>query len=287
MALLTKFYTVSTVEKARQAVRLGYLKYPGICFVGNSPEAKSIIWMNQDNEMEFIVGSGQITDIRYESNTLTFYHGQEILHAIPIGLSEDVVAGIVETIKSELNLDSYATSSEVVQLLDDKLGDIGERSVTEYVEDKINDSPIIKKTGTLFAAVNLSALPTGVYALRGQYQFGGLLQTVHTASGGELFYVEQLESGTVIAKCSGSELRFYNIAPNGDYSTDRTLTESWLKSQDYMPREEAREVIKDLITETVDQKVEQSLDSQLDARLDSALDNRITAITREEVREIF
>lgn len=287
MALLTKFYTVSSLEKAEQAVRLGYLKYPGICFVGSSPETKSIIWMNQNNEMEFIVGRGQITDIRYEANILTFYHDQDILYTIPIGLSEDMVAGIVATIKSELNLDSYATSEEVVQLLDDKLGDIGERSVTEYVEDKISDSPIIKKTGALFAPVILSELPAGLYAVRGQYQYGGLLQTVHTATGGELFYVEQLESGTVIANCSGTGFRLYNIAPNGDYSTDRCLTESWLKAQGYISASQAQDIIGGLIADTVDEKVGESLDAQFDTRLDTALTSKIGAITREEVREIF
>ena len=75
MALLPQFYSASTKQVAEKALQLGYLKYPGICFVTDSNEkTRSILWITEKNEMEYIVGNGQITDIKYENNILSFYH---------------------------------------------------------------------------------------------------------------------------------------------------------------------------------------------------------------------
>lgn len=285
MPMIPQFFSATSQEVAEKALQLGYLKYPGICFVTDScTNSRSILWITEKNEIEYIVGNGQITDIKYQNNILTFYHYEKLLYSIPIGLSQDVVDNIVTTIMDNINLDSYAKTSDVIQLLDDKIGDLGNLSVEQYIETKIQDSPVTKLTGTLFQPIELSGLPTGLYKINGQYKLGGNYQTIHTALGGELFYVERREdSSTAVTKCTGSKFQIYIIYANGDYITDSYATESWITTQNFMPKESAKEYVESLIDETIIEQV----DSALGTKLDSALDLKIGAIQQEDIDSLF
>lgn len=285
MPMIPQFFSASSQEVAEKALQLGYLRYPGICFVTDiRANTRSILWITEKNEMEYIVGNGQITDIRYQDNVLTFYHFDKELYSIPIGLSEDVVDRIVSTIMANLQLDSYAKTTEVIQLLDDKIGDIGSLSVEQYIEAKMQEAPITKLTGTIFQSIDLSALPTGLYKILGQYKVGGKFQTIHTAIGGELFYIEKKEdNSTSVTKCTGADFQKYLIYANGDYLSDKYVTESWIADLDFMPRDSAKEYVETLIDETISEQV----DSALSTKLDNALDLKLGAIKEEDINSIF
>ena len=70
---------------------------------------------------------------------------------------------------------------------------------------------------------------------------------------------------------------------DGTYRTDKYITENWIKDQNFMSADDAKE----FITESIKEIASEIIDQQLDARLDSALDKKIGGISTEDLTNIF
>lgn len=86
-------------------------------------------------------------------------------------------------------------------------------------------------------------------------------------------------SSTTITKMQGKSITLYFIQQDGEYTTDRYVTESWINEQNFASADSVKEYVSNIIEETV-------LDV-LDEHIDSALDRKLGGIDSEDLTNIF
>ena len=86
-----------------------------------------------------------------------------------------------------------------------------------------------------------------------------------------------------ITKIQGGSITLYFLESDGTFRTDRYITEEWVKAQNFMSANSAKEYITQAIQETVSDVIDQTLDE----KLDSALDKKLGGISTEELNNIF
>jgi hypothetical protein len=77
----------------------------------------------------------------------------------------------------------------------------------------------------------------------------------------------------------GKSITLYFIQQDGEYTTDRYVTESWINEQNFASADSVKEYVSNIIEETV-------LDV-LDEHIDSALDRKLGGIDSEDLTNIF
>ena len=259
-----------------------------MCFIRDT---KSLAWVTQDNKIQYIKGTDQITDIKFVGTNLMFYSNGTLLYSFDMSMTEEDAQHIIEQVKTSIGLDQYIKAADVSKLLDDIVGNLEDKdTVVDYINslsyNKLSDKPIENLIGSLNAPVYISSLADGIYKIKGQYIISQSNPTVQSSAEDVLFFVShdpELEKKMTITKMQGTSIVLYFLQTDGTYRTDKYVTENWITDQNFMSADSARE----LITETIQESVADIIDQQLDAKLDSALDKKLGGISTEELTNIF
>ncbi|RHG19902.1 hypothetical protein DW272_01470 [Blautia obeum] len=288
MALIPSWFSASTKAIAEKALERGILKYPGMCFI---QDTKSLAWVTQDNKLQYINGTNQITDIKFIGTNLMFYSNGNLIYSFDMSMTEEDAQHIIEQVKTSIGLDQYIKAADVGKLLDDIVGNLEDKStVVDYINslsyNKLSDKPIENLIGSLNAPVYISSLKDGIYKIKGQYIISQSNPTVQSSAEDVLFFIShdpELEKKMTITKMQGTSIVLYFLQADGTYRTDKYITENWVTDQNYMSADAAKE----FITKTIQESVADVIDQQLDEKLDSALDKKIGGISTEELTNIF
>lgn len=81
MALIPVLFTASTKDIAERSYEQGILKYPGFCFI---EDTETIVYVSSDNELHYIKGDDQVTEIKFENSKLNFYFKDKLLSSFNI-----------------------------------------------------------------------------------------------------------------------------------------------------------------------------------------------------------
>lgn len=283
MAFIPTWFTASTKQIAEKALQRGVLKYPGLCYIKDS---KCIAWVTIDNTLEYVKGDKQITDVKYIGANLMFFTGDKLLFSYDVSMTDEDRDHIIEEVKKTIGLDNYVKSSELSTLLDNIIGNLEDKStVVEYINslsyNKLSDVPITNLIGTLVVPVKISSLDDGIYKIKGQCIIGGNNTTVQSSADDVLYLVshDADTSSTTITKMQGKSITLYFIQQDGEYTTDRYVTEKWINEQNFANADSVKEYVSNIIEETV-------LDV-LDEHIDVALDRKLGGIDSEDLTNIF
>lgn len=283
MTFIPTWFTASTKQIAEKALQRGVLKYPGLCYIKDS---KCIAWVTIDNTLEYVKGDKQITDVKYIGSNLMFFTGDKLLFSYDVSMTDEDRDHIIEEVKKTIGLDNYVKSSELSTLLDNIIGNLEDKStVVEYINslsyNKLSDVPITNLIGTLVVPVKISSLDDGIYKIKGQCIIGGNNTTVQSSADDVLYLVshDADTSSTTITKMQGKSITLYFIQQDGEYTTDRYVTEKWINEQNFANADSVKEYVSNIIEETV-------LDV-LDEHIDAALDRKLGGIDSEDLTNIF
>ena len=283
MAFIPTWFTASTKQIAEKALQRGVLKYPGLCYIKDS---KCIAWVTIDNTLEYVKGDKQITDVKYIGSNLMFFTGDKLLLSYDVSMTDEDRDHIIEEVKKTIGLDNYVKSSELSTLLDNIIGNLEDKStVVEYINslsyNKLSDVPITNLIGTLVVPVKISSLDDGIYKVKGQSIIGGNNTTVQSSADDVLYLVshDADTSSTTITKMQGKSITLYFIQQDGEYTTDRYITENWINEQNFASADSVKEYVSNIIEETV-------LDV-LDEHIDAALERKLGGIDSKDLTNIF
>lgn len=283
MAFIPTWFTASTKQIAEKALQRGVLKYPGLCYIKDS---KCIAWVTIDNTLEYVKGDKQITDVKYIGSNLMFFTGDKLLFSYDVSMTDEDRDHIIEEVKKTTGLDNYVKSSELSTLLDNIIGNLEDKStVVEYINslsyNKLSDVPITNLIGTLVVPVKISSLDDGIYKIKGQCIIGGNNTTVQSSADDVLYLVshDADTSSTTITKMQGKSITLYFIQQDGEYTTDRYVTESWINEQNFASADSVKEYVSNIIEETVL--------NVLDDHIDAALERKLGGIDSEDLTNIF
>lgn len=285
MSMIPHFSTASVPEIAEKALERGELRYPAICFIQST---NTLAWVDINNKLRYVNGNNQITEIRYVGTDLVFYSGDKIFFSYNAAMSPEDADSIVLQIKKDLKLNEYAKTSEVSKLLDDIIGDLGNKNtVIEYINslsyNSLSDVPIVNLIGTLSSIINISSLSDGIYKIKGQFMIGGNHTTIQSSSLDNFFIVSHEDNSITITQLRGKSIQIFFINSDGSYVSDRYITEKWITEQDFITSANVRDYVRDIITDTITQVIDETLDE----RLDIALDKKIGGIDSEELYKLF
>lgn len=288
MAFLPNWFSASTKAIAEKALNRGVLKYPGMCYI---EDTQSLAWVTQDNQIKYIQGNNQITNVKFVGSNLMFYSGTTLLFSYDMSLTEEDQSHIIEEVKKSIGLDQYVKTSDMTTLLDNIIGNLEDKStVVDYINslsyNTLSDKPIINMIGSLNAPVYISSLDDGIYKIKGQFIIGGSNTTVNSSPEDTFFLVSHdpdIQNKMTITKIQGGSITLYFLESDGTFRTDRYITEEWVKAQNFMSANSAKEYITQAIQETVSDVIDQTLDE----KLDSALDKKLGGISTEELNNIF
>lgn len=283
MAFIPTWFTASTKQIAEKALQRGVLKYPGLCYIKDS---KCIAWVTIDNTLEYVKGDKQITDVKYIGSNLMFFTGDKLLFSYDVSMTDEDRDHIIEEVKKTIGLDNYVKSSELSTLLDNIIGNLEDKStVVEYINslsyNKLSDVPITNLIGTLVVPVKISSLDDGIYKIKGQCIIGGNNTTVQSSADDVLYLVshDADTSSTTITKMQGKSITLYFIQQDGEYTTDRYITEKWINEQNFANADSVKEYVSNIIEETVL--------NVLDDHIDAALERKLGGIDSEDLTNIF
>lgn len=283
MALIPVYFTASKLEIAEKALQRGVLKYPGLCYIKNT---KSLAWVTEENKLEIIKGDKQITNVKLVGSNLQFFSDTTLLFQYDISMSEDDKKQIVEEIKKSIGLDSYVKASDLSTLLDNKIGNLEDKqTVVDYINSlsykKLTDKPIEYLIGTLTIPITISSLDDGIYKIKGQYIIGGNNTTVRSSADDVFFVVshDKDTNGTSITQFQGNSILLYFIQQDGDYVTDKYVTEKWINDQNFMSADSAKQFIRE--------QLELSVSDIIDQKIDEALDSKIGGLESSDIANIF
>lgn len=283
MAFIPTWFTASTKQIAEKALQRGVLKYPGLCYIKDS---KCIAWVTIDNTLEYVKGDKQITDVKYIGSNLMFFTGDKLLFSYDVSMTDEDRDHIIEEVKKTIGLDNYVKSSELSTLLDNIIGNLEDKStVVEYINslsyNKLSDVPITNLIGTLVVPVKISSLDDGIYKIKGQCIIGGNNTTVQSSADDVLYLVshDADTSSTTITKMQGKSITLYFIQQDGEYTTDRYVTEEWINEQNFANADSVKEYVSNIIEETVL--------NVLDDHIDAALERKLGGIDSEDLTNIF
>ena len=288
MALIPSWFSASTKAIAEKALDRGILKYPGMCFI---EDTQSLAWITQDNEIKYVKGANQITNVKFIGSNLMFYSGDTLLFSYDMSMTEEDLKHIVTEVKKSIGLDQYVKASDMTTLLDNIIGNLEDKStVVEYINslsyNKLSDKPIVNLIGSLTTPVYISSLDDGIYKIKGQYIIGGSNTTVNSSPEEAFFFVSHdadVNKKMTITKMQGDSIVLYFLDSDGSFNTDRYITENWITAQNYM----SAESVKEYVAQAIQESVETIVDQTLETKLDSALERKIGGLTTEQLNNIF
>ena len=73
--------------------------------------------------------------------------------------------------------------------------------------------------------------------------------------------------GTSITQFKGNSILLYFIQQDGDYVTDKYVTEKWVNDQNFMSADSAKQFIQEQLELTVSDLVDKKIDEALDKKI--------------------
>lgn len=289
MALIPQFFTASNKEVAEKALALGHLRYPGICYIKKDD---TLAWITKNNEIMYINGDEQITDIRFKDQILSFYCNDKEIFSENISLPENVIEDTKNQILDQINITEYIKTSDLTKVLDSMVGDLkGASSLTEYIDNlnynELADIPIENLTGTLINAILVSDLEDGVYKINGSYIIGGDYVTVKNSVGTIFMVSRDKENNISITSLNGNKIEIFNINNDGSCNNSQYITEKWITDNEFIKASEAKSYINSVIQESLNEIVKQEVSEQLFYALDENLEDYISYIDNKEIIRMF
>ena len=169
---------------------------------------------------------------------------------------------------------------------DNIIGNLEDKeTVIDYINslsyNKLSNVPIINLVGTLTVPIKISSLNDGIYKVKGQCIIGGNNTTVQSSADDVLYLVshDADTSSTTITKMQGKSITLYFIQQDGEYTTDRYITEDWINGQNFATADSVKEYVSGIIEETVL--------NVLDEHIDAAIEKKISGISSEDLTNIF
>jgi len=225
----------------------------------------------QDNDSLLNLVKTKIGWTQYTRNVIEAISIIEFLPYFDDDIAKILMSNINETFFATLNkLPVTETNSFVKQ----------KRLLEDYV-NKLSDVPIVNLIGTLTVPVKISSLDDGIYKVKGQCIIGGNNTTVQSSADDVLYLVshDADTSSTTITKMQGKSITLYFIQQDGEYTTDRYVTESWINEQNFASADSVKEYVSNIIEETVL--------NVLDDHIDAALERKLGGIDSEDLTNIF
>lgn len=169
------------------------------------------------------------TVVDYISYVLADYPTQTSLDAfVELKLEEkleDYVSKdeLSDSIMDVVGQQDYATHEEVTEAITRKVGDVGSKSVKEYVDDAIADSTlsITELTGTFQEPLILSELPNGIYTVQGNYYVTPDTTKTFFSDGSRNSIYLVSQTNKKITKITPWYIYQYAWDNDGDYTTAR------------------------------------------------------------------
>ena len=204
MAFLPNWFSASTKAIAEKALERGVLKYPGMCFI---EETQSLAWITQDNQIKYIQGDKQITNVKFVGSNLMFYSGDTLLFSYDMSMTEEDLKHVVTEVKKTIGLDQYVKTSDMTTLLDNIIGNLEDKStVVEYINslsyNNLSDRPITNMIGSLNTPVYISSLEDGIYKI--DYFFSGSPSTEATLTLSVSQNTNPINSSNIIKEISAN-----------------------------------------------------------------------------------
>lgn len=283
MAKLPVFFTASTKEIAEKAIQRGILKYPGLCYI---EDGNVIAWMTEENEIRYTKGDKQITDVKFSGSNLQFFSGKKLLFSYDISMTDEDQKHIIEEVKKNIGLDNYVKTSDLSNVLDSIIGNLEDKqTVVDYINSlsykKLTDKPIEYLIGSLTVPITISTLDDGIYKIKGQFIIGGKNTSVRSSTDDVFFLVSHDEDirSTSITQFQGNSILLYFIQQDGDYLTDKYITQNWINEQNFITAESAKTFIQE--------QLELTLADILDQKIDEALDKKFSGLDSADIASIF
>lgn len=271
MAKLPTYFSASTKEIAEKALQRGILKYPGLCYI---EDGNIVAWVTENNELKYTKGDKQITDVRFSGSNLQFFSGKTLLFSYDLSLTSEDLSHVVEEVKKSIGLNNYVKTTDLSTVLDNIIGNLEDKqTVVDYINSlsysKLTDKPIEYLIGTLVVPITISTLDDGIYKIKGQFIIGGNNTTVRSSADDVFFLVSHdIDThSTSITQIQGKSILLYFIQQDGEYTTDRYITEQWISDQKFMTADSVKEYVQEQISKTVSDIVDQKIDSALDSKL--------------------
>ena len=151
--------------------------------------------------------------------------------------------------------------------------------------NSLSELPISNLYGSLTKTIVISELEDGVYKVSGQFKIGGGHQTIQISGNDVIFVVahNHIDHTIAITQLTGNLIRIYTLSSGGSYTSDRYVTESYVREQDFITSKEVKDYVKTLVTDAI----VETIDAVLDERLDAALDHRLGNIGEEAIASLF
>jgi hypothetical protein len=132
MAMIPRYFTASTKYVAETALKKGVLNYPAICYI---KDEKLFAWVTQDNELKYIQGDKQITNVGYQNGNLLFYSNNEVISSVFLPMDEDNADEIIAKITETLDTSGYVKANDVMRIVNDRIGYIDNKeTVADFVK---------------------------------------------------------------------------------------------------------------------------------------------------------
>lgn len=283
MAKLPVFFSASSREIAEKALERGVLKYPGLCYIENE---SVIAWLTEDNEIKYTKGDNEITDVKFIGSNLQFFSGKKLLFSFDMSLTDEDQTHIVEEVKKSIGLDNYVKSADLSTLLDNIIGNLEDKqTVVDYINSlsyrKLTDKPIEYLIGSITIPIIISDLNDGIYKIKGPFMIGGNNTSIHSSPDDVFFVVSHDEDthGTSITQIQGNSILLYFIQQDGDYKTDKYVTEQWINEQNFMSA--------DSVKDYVQAQINESISNLIDQKIDKALDNKFSGLNSVDIANMF
>lgn len=271
MAKLPIFFTASSREIAEKAIDRGVLKYPGLCFIENE---NIIAWLTEGNEIRYTKGENEITDVKFIGSNLQFFSDKKLLFSFDMSMTDEDQAHIVEEVKKAIGLDNYVKSADLSTLLDNIIGNLEDKqTVVDYINSlsyrKLTDKPIEYLIGSITIPIIISNLSDGIYKINGPFMIGGNNTSIRSSPDDVFFVVSHDEDthGTSITQIQGNSILLYFIQQDGDYKTDRYVTEQWINEQNFMTADSVKNYIQEQLSENISNLIDQKIDEALDSKI--------------------
>ena len=242
--------------------------------------------MTEDNEIKYTKGDNEITDVKFIGSNLQFFSGKKLLFSFDMSLTDEDQTHIVEEVKKSIGLDNYVKSADLSTLLDNIIGNLEDKqTVVDYINSlsyrKLTDKPIEYLIGSITIPIIISDLNDGIYKIKGPFMIGGNNTSIHSSPDDVFFVVSHDEDthGTSITQIQGNSILLYFIQQDGDYKTDKYVTEQWINEQNFMSA--------DSVKDYVQAQINESISNLIDQKIDKALDNKFGGLNSVDIANMF
>ena len=160
--------------------------------------------------------------------------------------------------------------------------------------DNLGNRPISNLYGDIGNPIIIAALSPGIYKIKGNYKITDNDSTTYASSNDVLFLINSKNDHLYIRKITADNFINYTVDDSTIISTSSTLTEDWIKEQNYATTEYVNAQIaaldfikKDEVAQYVESIVSDIIDDKLDERMDMKLNDSFSTVEASDIEFLF